>query len=118
MRIGFTLRLYRSGENTNVFVGAFERVADHVYRIPVPHPSLGDVYQVYPADENATFYAVAPVYAFFRSSDSGQVKLLAHTETRDQYIYFSCPEGQEAEGGDIIVVVGAPTAAEAEALVK
>ena len=99
----FTLRRYSPDGNVNIQIGRFKPVenATHLHVIlHQPHNQADVIYQVYPGDENKTYYTLPSgcalfVYRIFATPTTSGGKLhftpLAHTASHDEYLYFPLP---------------------------
>lgn len=107
--------------HSNVQVGMFKALSQHVHVIYyTPLSTTEDImYQIYPGNEEKTFYTLPYACSLFvyravnkpGAKELLQTSLIAHTDSFDHYIYFYLPADTIA-----ILVVCAKNAKEAEAL--
>lgn len=89
-----TFILRRSQNNRNVPLGKFKLVGKNVHRIDydVDEDDPDSIYQIYPGDENCTFYALeeGQILIVYCVVDGKPIQCATHN-MHDQYVYFEAP---------------------------
>ncbi len=107
-----------SKAHSNVQVGMFKSISAHTHVMYyMPLATTEEVmYQIYPGNEEKTFYTIPAGCSLFvfravgkPGTDLLQATLVAHTDSHDQYLYFYLPMDTRA-----VIVVCAKNTKEAE----
>ena len=87
-----TFILRRSRDNRNVPLGKFKTMENNVHRIDYEINDADSIYQIYPGDENRTFYTLeeGQLLIVYCVVEGKAIQCATHN-MHDQYVYFEAP---------------------------